>query len=537
MKLFRTIVSAFLVLLGVMLIVTWAFASKSAEAVENGEAAANLTDKVLSSPAVADLVATKAQEEIVRSVEEQFDNDLVNLALGLAAGPIHDAIETAISSDFVNDAARAGAGEVQTRLVAAMTDPDRPYGPLELTIDVSPRINDRLDQVPLVGSFIPDVTVPSVSVEVVDAATFEDVRSAYGVLQWAATWFIWIGLLLIAVGVFASPRRRWFLSRAMLVAGVVVLAIGYTVSAIGASSIANLMPGGSEGGLGVVVNDLLSDTAIPPIADVLITLGFAALVLALVAAVAVHYGPRLRTKYDESRAKNGEPLVNGQAAATPATSSTVELVPATVGAPADSASAPRSVPASISTSIPTAVPAPDETTGHPRDDDDFEFEEYDVQGSSSGAPTDDPESAHVSPAAAEPESTESVVTPESSAPTADAAATPAARPAKKPVAKRKPATASAARKAPARKPAAKKAPTAKSASATAQKSSAKAPAAKASAPKKPAVKKAPTTSTKAPTTGTSSTPAAKKAAPKKPATRKPATKKAAPNKGEPPTSA
>ncbi|WP_062212239.1 hypothetical protein [Demequina oxidasica] len=492
MKLFRTIVSAFLVLLGVMLIVTWAFASKSAEAVENGEAAANLTDKVLSSPAVADLVATKAQEEIVSSVEEQFDNQLVNLALGLASGAIHDAIESAITSDFVTNAARAGADQVQTRLVAALTDPDRAYGPLELNIDVSPRINDRLDQVPLVGSFIPDVTVPPVSVEVVDAATFEDVRSSYGVLKWAATWFIWIGLLLIAVGVFASPRRRWFLSRAMLVAGVLVLAIGYTVSAIGASSIANLMPGGSEGGLGVVVNDLLSDTAIPPIADVLITLGFAALVLALIAALAVNYVPGLRTKYHESRAKNAEPLVNGQTGATSPSNAEVVAVPVSVGAPAGAPQGEKSVPSSISTSIPTAVPAPDETAAHPREDDDFEFEEYDAPATSVGEPTDDPEFDSVSPGAD------------------DATVSSAAKPARKPAAKRKPATASSARKAPARKPAAKKAPAAKSAPTPVRKASASTSATQGSTAKKPS--------------------------PKKPAVRKPATKKAAPKNGEPPTS-
>lgn len=291
MRAFRTILSAFLVLLGVMLVITWAFAVKSVEAVENGQAAANVTGKALSSPAVVDLVAREIEEQVIASVEDQVDNELVALIVSFASKPIHGAVEAFLNSNTISDVAQRGAEQAQTRFMTAVTAADRPYGPLTLTVDISPRINDRLDKVPVVGSSIPEVIVPSLSVDVVPADTFKDVRSAYRVLTWAATWFAWLGLVVIAVGVLASPRRRWFVSRAMLLAAVVVLGIGLTVGAVGASRIANLMPGGSAGGFGVVVDTLLSGTTISQIADVLIAMGVAALMLSLLAALAVRRFP------------------------------------------------------------------------------------------------------------------------------------------------------------------------------------------------------------------------------------------------------
>lgn len=342
MRAFRTILSAFLVLLGVMLVVTWAFAVKSVEAVDNGQAAANLTGKALSSPAVVDLVATEVEEQVIASVQDQVDNDLVDLLVGFASEPIHGAVEAFMSSDILSDVAHRGAEQAQTRLVAALTADGRPYGPLTLAVDVSLRINDQLDEVPVVGSFIPEVVVPAVSVDVVPADTFEDVRSAYGVLQWAATWFVWLGLALIAVGVAASPHRRWFLSRAMLVAGVVVLAIGYTVGAMGASQIANLMPGGFEGGLGFVVDVLLSDTAISPIADVLIALGLGALVLSLLAALEVHV---FRLSLDRN-ARGLSGVASGPTHRRTSVSDATRTL--------DGAKLPLSVPTSIPSSVPTS---------------------------------------------------------------------------------------------------------------------------------------------------------------------------------------
>lgn len=310
MKLFRILVSIFLVLLGVMMVVTWAFSSKSVQAIENGEAAAKLTDKVLSNPNVASLASQRVTDEVHTSLQSQFDSQAFDLLWGFAEQPIQDAVASVISSDFVANAADAGATRVQARLVEALTDADRPYGPLMLSIDVSPRLNDRIDQIPTVGGFVPDITVPPLELEVIDAAVFEDVRSAYSAATWVSTWFGWLGLLAIALGVVVSPRRQWFLARSMLVAGVVVVAIGFTISAVGAHTIATFMPGGAEGGLGVAVSDLLSDTAIPTVSTLLLQLGAVALALALISVLVVRYVPVFRDRVRTQRQLNEQPLVH-----------------------------------------------------------------------------------------------------------------------------------------------------------------------------------------------------------------------------------
>jgi hypothetical protein len=427
-KLFRTIVASFLVLLGVMMIVTWGITSKSVEAIDNGQAAGKLTDKVLSSPAVADLAADKAEAQIYEQLSAQFDSRAFELVWGFAQEPIHDAIVSVIGSDFVANSAQAGADRAQAALVTALTEEDRPYGPLMLTIDISPRINARIDQVPVVGGIIPDITVPALEVEVIPADTFEDMRSAYSAAKAVATWFIWIGLALIALGVVVSPRRRWFLARSMLVAGVIVLAVGFAIGAMGAHTIARFMPGGTEGGLGTAVEDLLSDTAIPPIADLLIALGIAALILALLSALAGRFIPVFNTKMRERRDANRAPLVHepmtapapsGQPVAVaaqepvPTVSSAVAGASASTDAPSATVAtvpidtSPREATTlSLPVSVPTSLPIPDEQISHPIDGDseldDTELEDYEesVADVSPDAPADSPAEAPEAPVAA-----------------------------------------------------------------------------------------------------------------------------------------
>lgn len=309
MKLFRTLVSVFLVLLGVMMIVTWAFGAKSVEAIENGTAAAKLTDKVLASPAVANLAADQVTDRVHQQLATQADSRRFEELWGLAEEPIHAAAENVIGSDAVATAAGATATKVQEGLVTALTAKDRAYGPLVLTVDVSARLNTRIGQIPLVGALLPDITAPTLEVEVLEADAVEDLRAVYSSATWVATWFIWIGLVLVALGVLVSPRRTWFLARAMLVAGVLVLAIGFTVDAIGAHTVASLMPGGADGDLGMTVSDVLADTAIPTVSRLLLRLGAIALALALIAALAVRYAPIFRDSAQSRRAQSDPPPV------------------------------------------------------------------------------------------------------------------------------------------------------------------------------------------------------------------------------------
>ena len=58
MKILRIIGAAFLVLLGAMMLVGWSVAGKTVSAIESGEAATNLTQKLLDDPDFADAAAT-----------------------------------------------------------------------------------------------------------------------------------------------------------------------------------------------------------------------------------------------------------------------------------------------------------------------------------------------------------------------------------------------------------------------------------------------------------------------------------------------
>ncbi|WP_430869016.1 hypothetical protein [Demequina aurantiaca] len=375
MRSFRTFISAFLVLLGVMMIVSWAFASKTVDAVESGDAAANLTNAVLSSPEIADKAATTVTDKVHDEIAAKVDSDAFELLWTFAEQPIHDAVVSALGSDAVTNVAESGASKLQAGLVEALTDKDRVIGPLLLGVDVSPRVNARIDEIPFVGTLIPDVTVPPLELTVMEAEVFQDVHTVYSSAKFMSTWFIWIGLLLVALGVMTSPRRKWFLARSMLLAGVLVLAIGFTVNAFGAHTIAGLVPGGTEGGLGTTVDQLLSDTAIPTITGLLVKLGIAALVLAILSLLAVRYVPVFRDRVRAERELNAEPLVHSEGAGSGSTEtdvagSDVKLgdtlpLPVSVGAGAVERDAGESSTASIPTSVSTAVTVESPTVAAP----------------------------------------------------------------------------------------------------------------------------------------------------------------------------
>lgn len=281
----RTVVSALTLALGVLMIVGWTVSAKAVEMIEDGESAAQLTDKALASPAVADLAADKIQEQIYTQLRAQVNVGWFDVAWGVAEQPLHQAIVSLIGSDFVATTAHTGAGNAQVGLMSALTDEEREDGALVLTVDVSPRINARLNQIPGIGTFLPDVVIDPVEVEVIAADTFAEVRDAYRVATWISTWLGWIGVALIVMGVATSSRRTWFVSRSMLITGVALVATGLAVGAVGASTVAGLMPGGLDSGAGAAVEELLADTALPSLAGRLLVIGAVALVISLVATL------------------------------------------------------------------------------------------------------------------------------------------------------------------------------------------------------------------------------------------------------------
>ncbi|MFV0287718.1 MAG: hypothetical protein ACK5IM_15220 [Demequina sp.] len=301
MKFVRIIGSAFLVLLGSMLIVTWALSLHAVRSIEDGTAAEKLVKTTLESPQTAEIVADKVQEMLA----EQIDSTAGSIAVTLLDEQIHNAVVALLQSDAFQSTIKTAGNAAQDRLLAAISDPDREPGPLAIDIALGDRVNAAIDQIPVVGSFIPDITLPEYSVEIVDADTFEDVRSAYAALTWVATWFVWIGIVFIAAGIAIAPRWRRFLPRALLAAGLFGIAVSFVLGTMGPRTIAQFVPGGREGGLGTLIEDVIGDTALAPVTNILLTLGLIALGLAAVWALLLRYVPWFGERTDPADADAG----------------------------------------------------------------------------------------------------------------------------------------------------------------------------------------------------------------------------------------
>lgn len=343
MKTLRVITAAFMVLLGAMLIVAWAVAGRIVERIDSGEAATNITQKLLAEPELAEGVANRIQLEI----ETRVADTPLRFLVSAFDAEIHDALVAVLTSDAVTEVVTNSVGRLEQQITAEVTDPNRPEAPFVVTIDPSERINARLDEVPVVGFLIPEITVEPITVELIEAKTFEDVRSIYQALNLVALWAIWVALLLIVAGFWVAPRSRWYWAQAAVGAGFIVLAVSFAIGKLVPSSVANAVPGGSEGGAGRFLSEFVSENTIAPMTSILLGLAFAALVLAVLFALAAKFLPK--------RAVAGEvtPLQ------APVAASSVTITPAVVEPVVVEPVVVESTPSTPATTAPAAKqPAP-----------------------------------------------------------------------------------------------------------------------------------------------------------------------------------
>ncbi len=183
-------------------------------------------------------------------------------------------------SDQVNEAVTQSVSKVEEQLTDELTDPNRASGPFVVSIDLSDRVNARIDQIPVIGGLLPSVTVPPIERELIDAQTFDSVRQVYSGLKLVATWGLLVGVLLMVAGFFVAPRSRWYWPQAVLGAAVLILAVSVVIRRIVPSAIAGSVPGGESGGAGTFLQDFLSDNATGPIASRLLAMALWAFVLA-----------------------------------------------------------------------------------------------------------------------------------------------------------------------------------------------------------------------------------------------------------------
>lgn len=293
MKTLRIISAAFLVFLGAMLCVAWVVAGKSVAAIESGEAANNLTEKLLEDPDFSGL----ASQAVVNGLDRRTEGTFVNRLVTALRPELESIVQGVLGSDRVNEAVTNSVDVVSTQLTDELTQPNRPSAPFVLHIDLSDRVNQRIDDIPVVGTFIPDVTVPPLDRELIDAATFDQLRSIYGALKLVAGWGLVAAIALVVAGFFVAPRSRWYWPQALLGAAFVVLAMAIAVRRVVPSQVANALPGSPDGGGPTFVRDFLSDNATDPIASGLVAMGLWALILAAGFWLVARALPGFRERY------------------------------------------------------------------------------------------------------------------------------------------------------------------------------------------------------------------------------------------------
>ena len=137
---------------------------------------------------------------------ERTDGNFVGRIVSAFAPEIQQAIANVLQSDRLNEAVTQSVSKVEEQLTDELTDPNRASGPFVVTIDLSDRVNARIDQIPVVGGLLPSVTVPPIERELIDAQTFDSLRQVYSGLNLVATWGLVAGLLLLVAGFFVAPR-------------------------------------------------------------------------------------------------------------------------------------------------------------------------------------------------------------------------------------------------------------------------------------------------------------------------------------------
>ncbi len=288
MRILRTIASAVLILLGASLIALWAVSVVAVRAVEDGTALHGMAERALDDPRVVVALGETLGDGAVDALEERgIDTSTLGLDDALRA-----LVGGAVGTDEFRQALLAQIDDARAQFAAQLTDALRDPRPLVLLVDATDYLNERIDSIPLVGSSVPDVTVPPVPVEVLDADTFETVRSVYSVMEWAKTWALWAGIALIVVGMVVTQRLRWFLAKTALAVGAIAGGLWAAMQVWGVDGIVAALPGGRDGGVGTLITRVMTEETVPLVQDRLLAVAFWALGIAAVAfAIAVLVRP------------------------------------------------------------------------------------------------------------------------------------------------------------------------------------------------------------------------------------------------------
>jgi hypothetical protein len=237
-KALRTVASALCIVIGAVLIATWAASMAALSAIED--------DTVIEDAAAAAITSDLAQDELVDRGSELVlaaltdagvNTDIVGIEL-----VVRQLMERLASSDTFVTVVHAQAASVRQQVVLQLNAGGE--GPITVALDFSDPVNAKLEEIPVVGPALPAITVPTVPVQVMDADTADKARTTWDWLHFSARWFGWLGLAFLALGMLVSYRKRWFLAKATLALGVVSGLIWFVATYVDPREIADRIPSG-----------------------------------------------------------------------------------------------------------------------------------------------------------------------------------------------------------------------------------------------------------------------------------------------------
>ncbi len=285
MKVLRTVVSAIAILAGAALLVTSLTALLVTRAVEDGAVSESAIRATLRNPMVMD--------PVVAHIDQSAVGALANAGVDVDAPGLSDALhallaELANDDDFVASLA-SPINDAMGRLHRELTEPGRPPAPFSVSIDASDSVNGQLGKLPAVGESLPSLALPPVEIELIRAERFEQARETYSRIEYARSTLWWAGLLVLALGLLVSPRKRFFAAKALAVVGAMSLAVALALAVETPERVRSMLPAASDAMWGQLVTDTLATQTLPEFRFTLVMVGFGALAMAAVAAVLAYW--------------------------------------------------------------------------------------------------------------------------------------------------------------------------------------------------------------------------------------------------------
>lgn len=273
MKALRTVGAALAILAGAACVVAWLVSFLALRALEDGSLARGVARAALASPSVTSTIAGELEQAALAGLASQ-GIDLASVGLGDALGPVMS--ELAGSATF-RDAVLAQVDDVNAQVVAELAEPGRAPGPIVVSVNASPAVNDALRDLPLVGGTLPQLTVAPVDVPVMSSDAAERARDGYARLDFGRDWLGWIGLIFLAGGFLISTRPAYVAGKFLIATGAFSLALALAAVVASPDRLVGLLPGGADAG--AALRDALGEIGLDGWARLLGIVGVSALAL------------------------------------------------------------------------------------------------------------------------------------------------------------------------------------------------------------------------------------------------------------------